>query len=457
MAMKRQFTKAIIKPKKGRTMNPLTQFKRIRNLPLLITPLLVALATPMAALANEVTHWNNIAVSTLLAFPPLAGGAPPAQQISMAMTQGAVYDAVNAIEPRHQPYILTTQFPAIASKEAAVATAAYMVLSNIVQTVPQSIPFPNRTALQDSLDAAYAASLNVIPDGEAKTQGIAAGTAAAGVMITARQDDGRFGPSPWVPNYDPGHWQPLLNPDGTPQLDPTAWVANVQPFLIQSPSQFRTDGPNSLTSAEYAQDFNQVKALGSVNSQTRTPEQTHIGLFWQSAGGNMRAWNEVARNLVGQYAIDFDDSALLFAMLNLSAADASINCWNDKYYWDFWRPWTAIQRADEDGNPATEADPTWTALLTAPYPEHPSGHLAGDGAYLEVLQRFFGDRTGFDVTSARFPGELRHFNRFSLALREIIQARIWAGLHFRTADVQGQILGRKVVHYMAKHYFEPLD
>jgi hypothetical protein len=438
-------------------MNPLTQFKRIRNLPLLITPVLVALATPMAALANEVTHWNNIAVSTLLAFPPLAGGVPPAQQLNMAMTQGAVYDAVNAIEPRHQPYLLTTQFPATASMQAAIATAAYMVLSNIVQTVPESIPFPNRTALQDSLDAAYAASLNAIPDGEAKTQGIAAGTAAAGVMITARQDDGRFGPSPWVPNYDPGHWQPLLNPDGTPQLDPTAWVANVHPFLIQSPSQFRTDGPNALTSAEYAQDFIEVKALGSVNSQTRTPEQTHIGLFWQSAGGNMRAWNEVARNLVDQYAINFGDSALLFAMLNLSAADASINCWNDKYYWDLWRPWAAIQRADEDGNPATEADPTWTALLTAPYPEHPSGHLAGDGAYLEVLKRFFGDRTSFDVTSARFPGELRHFDRFSLALREIIGARIWAGLHFRTADVQGAVLGRKVVHYMAKHYFQPLQ
>jgi len=440
--------------KKGRKMNPLTQFKKI--LPLLFAPALVALAAPVSALANEVTHWNDIAMSTLLAFPPLAGGAPPAQQINMAMTQGAVYDAVNAIEPRHQPYVLTTQFPATASKEAAVATAAYMVLSNIVQTVPDDL-LPNRAALQDFLNAAHDASLSQIPNGEAKTQGIAAGTAAAGAMITARENDGRFGPSPWVPNYDPGHWQPLLNPDGTLQLDPTAWVANVQPFLIQSPSQFRTDGPNALTSTEYADDFNEVKALGRFDGQTRTREQTHIALFWQSAGGHVRVWNEVARNLVDQHAIEFGDSALLFAMLNLSAADSAINCWNDKYYWDFWRPWTAIQRADEDGNPATEADPTWTALLTAPYPEHPSGHLAGDGAQLEVLQRFFGDRTGFDATSARFPGELRHFDRFSLALREIIDARIWAGLHFRTADVQAQILGRKVVHYMAKHYFQPLQ
>jgi hypothetical protein len=252
-------------------MNPLTQFKKL--LPLLIAPALVALAAPVSALANEVTHWNDIAMSTLLAFPPLAGGAPPAQQINMAMTQGAVYDAVNAIEPRHQPYLLTTQFPATASKEAAVATAAYMVLSNIVQTVPDDL-LPNRVALQDFLNAAHDASLSQIPNGEAKTQGIAAGTAAAEAMITARENDGRFGPSPWVPNFDPGHWQPLLNPDGTLQLDPTAWVANVQPFLIQSPSQFRTDGPNALTSAEYAEDFDEVKALGRFDSQTRTPEQT---------------------------------------------------------------------------------------------------------------------------------------------------------------------------------------
>jgi hypothetical protein len=178
-----------------------------------------------------------------------------------------------------------------------------------------------------------------------------------------------------------------------------------------------------------------------MNSATRTPEQTHIALFWQSpAGGAVAQWNAVARNLVDQYAIDFGDSALLFAMVNLSAADALINCWNDKYYWDFWRPWTAIQRADEDGNPATEPDPSWTALLTAPYPEHPSGHLATDGAYLRVLLMFFGtDEIGFDVTSSRFPGELRHFDRFSDALEEIIEARIWAGLHFRTADVQAEI------------------
>src|SRR5262249_10259641 len=153
-------------------------------------------------------------------------------------------------------------FDPTASKDAAAATAAYRVLSNIVQTVPPSILFPNRAALQQSLDTEYANSLNGIPDGPPKTIGIAAGNAAADAMITARQNDGRFGQSPWVPNYEPGHWQPLLDPNGTPILDPTAWVANVRPFLMQSPSQFRTDGPNALTSTAYAEDFNEVKALG---------------------------------------------------------------------------------------------------------------------------------------------------------------------------------------------------
>jgi hypothetical protein len=440
-------------------MNPLTQFKKISILPVLIALALLARVAPAAAQANEVTHWNEIATNILVAFPAAAGGAANSLQINMGMTQGAVYDALNAIEPRYQPYLLQTRFDPGASKEAATATAAYRVLSNIVSTVPDSIPFLNKQQLLDTLTTEYTNSLNGIPDGPPKTIGIAAGTAAADVMIATRQDDGRFGPSPWVPNPEPGHWQPLLDANGNQILDPTPWVANVRPFLIQSPSQFRTDGPNALNSTAYAEDYDEVKALGSVNSVTRTPEQTHIALFWQSAGGPALLWSGVARNLIAdpQYAVDMVDSALLFAMMNLSAADAAINAWNDKYYWDFWRPWNAIPRAAEDGNPDTEPDPSWTALLTAPYPEHPSGHLSLDGAHLEALKMFFGtNQVRFGVTSSRFPGETRSFDRFSDALNEIIDARVYAGLHFRTADVQGRILGRKVAHYMAKHYFQPV-
>ena len=232
--------------------------------------------------------------------------------------------------------------------------------------------------------------------------------------------------------------------------------------MLESSSQFRTAGPNALTSAAYTADFNEVKALGGdgvATTSTRTPDQTHNAIFWQSAGGPALLWSGVARNLAEDpaHALDLADTARLLAMMNLGGADASINCWNDKYHFDFWRPWHAIRQADRDGNPATAADPSWTPLLTAPYPEHPSGHMCLDGAHLRVLQMFFGtDTMHFDVTSSQFPGQPRSFDSFSAPLEEITDARVWAGLHFRTADVQGQHLGINVAEYMADHYFQPV-
>ena len=434
-----------------------------------VTALLVAAVVALSASArgqsagNAVTDWNQTAVTTLGGLPGPAGGAAPAAQISVAMVQGAVYDAVNAIEPKHyRPYLLERRFAATASKEAAVATAAYTVLANIVSTVPASIPFPGKESVLQSLASHYASSLAPIPDSPFKAQGIAAGKAAAEAMLAAREDDGRFGPSQWVPSSAPGHWWPLVNPaTGQLILDPTPWVGGVKPFLMQSSSQFRTAGPRSLTSPEYARDFNEVKALGAANSLVRTSEQTYIARWWQSSA--VASWNAVARDLVGREDIDVVDGARLFAMQNLAAADAAINCWNDKYYWDFWRPWNAIPRAAEDGNPATEPDPTWTALITAPYPEHPSGHLCLDGAHTHVLQMFFGDAIegGYQITSASaflLPTDprTRTFSSFSQVLAEITEARIWAGLHFRTADVQGEQLGRNVAEYAADNYFQPV-
>ena len=408
---------------------------------------------------NALTEWNAIAVNTLIAIPGPAGGAPPAAQVHMGMVQGAVYDAVNATEPKHyRPYLLDRRFSARASQEAAVVAAAYDVLSNIVSTVPGTIAFPNRAALLASLLAQRNAWLDAIPDSPFKAQGMAAGAAAADAMIAARQNDGRFGPSQWVPSTAKGHWQPLVGPSG-PILDPTAWVGGVAPFLLQSSSQFRSEGPYELTSTEYAADFNEVKALGAaVGLPTdRTADQTHIALFWQSQP--LHTWNFVARNLVTDPAFDVSlaDSARLFAMMNLSAADAAINCWNDKYHFDFWRPVGAIHRAVEDLNPLTEPDEDWAALINAPYPEHPSGHLCIDGAHLRVMEMFFGtDAISFGVPSLAFMGEIRNFGSFSAALDEIEDARIWAGLHFRNADEQGRLLGESVADYMAANYFQPV-
>jgi len=431
------------------------QVKRLRRL--VVVGALALLAVPAVAQANEVTHWNKVAIDTLVAFPAPAGGAAPALQVDMAMAQGAVYDAVNAIEPRHRPYLLGTPFVPTASKDAAAVTAAYRVLSNIVSTVPATIAFPNRAALLASLGNEYAASLGAVPNGAAKDAGVAAGTAAADAMLAARTNDGRFGPSPWVSNMSPGHWQPLLNPDGSLQLDPTAWVANVKPFLLRTSSQFRSEGPQALGSTAYAVDVNETKALGSVSSTVRSAEQTHNAIFWQTAGGPAWLWNGAARGLADSRGLDLGDSALLFAELNLASADAAINVWNDKYHFDFWRPWQAVRGADLDGNPATSADPTWTALITAPYPEHPSGHIGLDSAALQTLRTFFGThKLTLAVTSTRFPGETRTFTKVQQPLKELVEARIWAGLHFRTADEQAKKLGRQVARYMAKHYFQPL-
>jgi hypothetical protein len=419
-----------------------------------------AAAPPAEPDASAVTQWNLIAVSTLTGLPGPAGGAPPASQINMGMVQGAVYDAVNAITPKHhRPYLLTRRFGNTASDEAAVATAAYLVLKNIVETVPQTISFPTRGSVLAALETQYNASENAISDSPFKDMGVAAGTAAAQAMIDARQGDGRFGASQWVPNSAPGHWDPAA-PNGTTVQDPTPWVGGVKPFLMQSSSQFRGAGPPALTSAAWAADFNEVKAIGGdgvLTASTRTSTQTYIAKWWQS--NPVASWNDVARQLIARNDLNVSDAARLLAMENLAGADASINTWNDKYHFDFWRPFQAIRKAALDDNPATSPDLTWTPLISAPYPENPSGHLGLDSTHTTVLRMFFGNAPagGYQITSAFVnPGgpATRTFTSFSQAVDEIVEARIWAGLHFRTADVQAVQLGTNVANYAAANYFE---
>jgi hypothetical protein len=305
------------------------------------------------------------------------------------------------------------------------------------------------------LAAEHDASLGAIPASPFKRMGIVAGNAAADAMIAARQNDGRYGASQWHPDTRAGHWWPLPDPiTSLPVLDPTPWVGGVRPFMLTSPSQFRTAGPNALNTDAWVTDYKEVKAIGRETGSTRSTDQTHKALFWQSAGGPALLWNDVADDLVEGSSMGMADSARLLGMLNLGGADAAINCWNDKYHFDFWRPWNAITR--DDGNPDTDIDLNWTALLTAPYPEHPSGHLCLDSVELRVLTMFFGDNVRYGVTSSRFGGETRFLDHFSTALAEIVEARIWAGLHFRTADVQSVGLGENVARYMTENYFQPV-
>jgi hypothetical protein len=231
----------------------------------------------------------------------------------------------------------------------------------------------------------------------------------------------------------------------------------------------RSDGPNALTSAAYAEDFNEVKELGSLASTSRTADQTAASIFWQDSG--IAIWNRVFRALAESERLDGVESARLLAMTNLAGADGSIGCWNDKYYWSFWRPITAIREAAADGNPATEADPAWlplfnptipvsgAPLVTPGFPDHPSGHTCISGAIVHALQAFFGaDKVSFTATSNKClpaPCPPRSFDGFSEALKEIIDARVWSGIHFRTADVQGAVLGKKVARYLQKNYLQP--
>ena len=256
----------------------------------------VSAAPPTGTDASEVTHWNQVAATTLIAFPAPNGGAPPAFQINMGMVQGAVYDAVNAIGPKqHRQYLLEERAGAKASIDAAVATAAYDVLSNLVSTAPERAPFPGRAGLLTTLSTRVRTHRSVrSPITPSRSRASRSGTLAAKAMLDARVGDGRFGPSQWVPDTGVGHWQPLINPaTGLPILDPTPWVGGVKPFLIQSSSQFRSVPPPALTARQWAAEFNEVKSLGRAASSTRTDDQTYIAKWWQSAPG--LSWNEVAR------------------------------------------------------------------------------------------------------------------------------------------------------------------
>jgi hypothetical protein len=420
-------------------------------------------APPGPTDASEVTRWNMLAASTLGAIPGPNGGAPPAFQINMGMVQGAVYDAVNAIGPKkHRPYVLETRAGARASVDAAVATAAHHVLAELVSTAPERAAFPGRAGLLTTLSSAYAVSLGSVADGAFKRQGIAVGHAAAEAMLAAREGDGRFGPSAWVPNTEqPGHWRPLIV-NGAQALDPTPWAGNVRPFTMDSPSQFRSAPPPALDSAQWVAEFNEVKALGRATGSTRVGDQTYIARWWQSAP--VHSWNEVARQLIERTDLDAAESARLLALQNFAGADASINCWNDKYHFDFWRPWNAItsDAAHDDDNPLTVEDPTWTALITAPYPEWTSGHNCLDAAHVTVLRSYFGDDPvggpwQITTTATNHGGDaVRTFTTFTEPLTELIEARIWAGLHYRSGDVAGQLLGRNVANHTLGNYLQPI-
>jgi hypothetical protein len=376
------------------------------------------------------------------------------------MVEGAVYDAVNAIDRGHRPYLLDLDAVGAqpwGSQDAAVATAAHHVL---VALTP--------AARHAGLDTAYAATLAAIPDGPIEQEGVDAGAAAAAAMLTARQGDGFMAAFTPAIGTDAGDWRPIGWP-ATPAFDPDGWVGGLKPFVIESASDFRSKGPFALTSKAYAREFEEVKELGAVNSATRTADQTAAAVFWQFAP--VALWNPLARSLADRFDLDTADQARLYATINLAAADAAIACWDDKYHYAFWRPRAAIREADTDGNARTVADPGWEPLFSAatattpplgtpPFPDHPSGHGCLTGATMDTLADFFGtDKIPVTIVSGRslngVPIAPRSFDRLSQVAKEVIEARIWGGIHFRNADVQGTIIGKKIARSY-RHTFRPV-
>jgi hypothetical protein len=449
-------------------MPSITRASRLRRaLVGLAGPLIVAasLIAPVGAVAAEPTNmvlvWNENAINVIhgatTATPPGLGNAPPLSTLHLALVQGAVYDAVNAIDRRHQSYLGGLSAPSTASKAAAVAQAAHDVL---VGLMPVTAP-----AVKTRVDDMLAASLSQIDDGSAKAQGIEVGAAAAAAMLAARATDGRFDVEPFQTSDQVGKWRLV----GPLNANVFGQFATVTPLTLESNDQFRTEGPITLdiTGSAYAAEFNEVKALGAQTGSSRTPEQTLLAGF--VFANPVVYMNKGLRDIATAQGLSTADEARLFAQTSFASADALIACWNDKRYWLSWRPQTAIREAASDGNPATVADPSWTSLFPTPgYPDQPSGYNCYTQGLWYSARLFFGsDRMDFQLTSpgaptsptvpVPVPGSTRTYTRFSDVARDTIEGRILTGFHFRTADVAGAWIGKKVAQWVDKHEFQPID
>jgi len=389
-----------------------------------------SLSVRAVAVENAVMEWNRIA----LAATVTAGQGPVPQARSMTIVQVSVHDAVNGTTGEHRAYLTGGPAPAGASAEAAAIAAAHRALVTL---------FPLQTA---ALDAARAASLAARNLTEADP-GIAFGESAAAAVLAARANDGaslaQFAYT--APGAGtPGVWVAI----GTaPPLLP-GW-GSVTPWVLNSGAQFRPDGPPSLDSGRWARDYNEVKEIGANVSATRTAEQTEIARFW--LGTPSAIWNSAARGVIDARGLDLSESAYVLALMYLAASDASIACWDAKYTFNFWRPQAAIRSGQLDGNDATVADPAWTPLFpTPPHPEYLSGHTTNSSAMATMLAFLFGDNPGIAIvaTSPTNPSFARQWTTFSEGVDEVINARIYSGIHFRTSDESGARVGRQVARFV---------
>jgi hypothetical protein len=415
-----------------------------------IAILAILFGAPASASADAVADWNAIAIQTITAATP----ARPATVgfLDMAIVQVAVYDAVQAIDRRFKPYHV--EIPgASGSPEAAVARAAHDILVNL---------FPAQTMSLDLTYAQYLLTHGLAPN----DPGVEVGRAAAAGIIALRANDGRFPPNPppFTGSADIGKWRPTESFIGTPPAPPsfapmlTPWVANVTPFTLKSGDQWRAKAPPALTSHKYTRDYNEVKAMGARFNSARTPDQTDFAIFW--AANYTALWNRAVRDLATAHVSNIGDSSRLFALVNLSMADAIVTAWDTKVAYNFWRPITAIRLGDDDTNPWTIGDPDWQPLINTPnYPDYTSGANNVTGAATRALALFFGtDEMTFTVTTTNPMAiqQTRDYSRFSDAAEDVVTARVYEGIHFRFADAEGRKQGRHVAQWVFSHFLKPL-
>jgi hypothetical protein len=407
-----------------------------------IAILVILLAAPVVVRADAVSDWNAIAVQASVT----AARPGPSGVLDVAMVHAAIYDAVQAIEKDYETYYVDIP-GATGSPVAATAKAARDVLVS---------RFPSQAAAIDTTYQNYLVMHGILPT----DPGIAVGTAAATGIIALRSCDGSFpnpAPPPFIGGLGIGVWRPT--PPANSPMNPGPWLGVVTPYTLTRPSQFRSEPPPEVTSRRYARDYNEVKALGSVNSTARTAAQTDQAQFWAGNFGVML--NALVRNLANEHVENISDSSRLFALTTMAQADAIITVWNDKAYYVYWRPITAIQNGDLDGNSHTVGDPAWASLIaTPPYPDYTSGANGITGATMRALRNYFRrDRKDFSITTTNTvptTQDTREFERFSDAAQEVVDARIYLGIHFRFADEAARTLGTKVADWAFANYFRPL-
>jgi hypothetical protein len=410
----------------------------------LLVAALPAAGTQPAAVADPtvITAWNAIAVTTIAGPAPNGAGKANAEAfLWLAFVHAAVYNAVVGITGEYELYEWNARAPKGSSPQAAAAAAAHRVLMTYFGSSP---------SIAANLDSALAASLGQIPNGVRKDQGVRYGERAADRLISLRADDGRFAPVVFDVPLAPGVWRPTP-PGFAPFFDP--WLGQVDPLVVASLRQFDPGPPPAIGTDLYVQEFEEVRDYGVKTGSLRSVTQTETALFFSDiAVGPLQA---ALRDLATRRGLDISDSARLFAAVDLSLADAIGAVWNGKFKYGWWRPVTAILLADDDGNPETVGVPGWEPLITTPpYPDWPSGLGGIIGALSSTLSRLnAGGLVDLNITSTA-AGVTRHYDDAAVIEQDVIDARVWSGIHFRTADEAGVAIGVQVGNWALDHYFK---